>query len=232
MNVDIKGVYDQLWDESIVRLKKNEPELDSYLAKKGNDDRRGVTLLAKLNTKLTSQINHLLHKLRKIEPNQYFYHPESMHLTILSIISCTPGFHLSDVYLHDYIQIIEQSLQDIKAFSINFKGITTSKSSVLIQGFPKNHALNLLRNRLRENFKNSQLLNSIDKRYILQTAHCTVIRYTEPFKNPLKFVDCLESQRDTSFGIMDISEISLVFNNWYQSPDIVKTLHTFKILPE
>lgn len=109
-------------------------------------------------------------------------------------------------------------------FNIHFKGITASSSCILIQGFPENEQLSTLRNKLRENFKQSGLFVSIDTRYKIFTAHLTVMRFSLPLTNNQKLLELLDKYRDYDFGIYQLNQIELVFNNWYQQRSITQQL--------
>src|SRR5690606_2914063 len=102
------------------------------------------------------------------------------------VISCYEGFQLQQINPLDYIDLVRDCLRDIPCFDIQFMGITASPSCIMIKGFPLDGTLDMIRDRLREAFKNSPLEQSLDKRYALQTAHSTVIRFKVPVKHPLK----------------------------------------------
>jgi len=53
----------------------------------------------------------------------------------MSIISCYDGFELKNISIPNYIQIVEESIQDVGKFRIKFKGTTASTSTIMIQGF-------------------------------------------------------------------------------------------------
>lgn len=85
----------------------------------------------------------------------------------MSIISCYDGFNLDTINLSKYISLIKKSLLNTSHIKIEFKGITASPSCLMIQGFMNDEGLNDMRNELRINFKNSDLQQSIDKRYAI-----------------------------------------------------------------
>jgi 2'-5' RNA ligase len=98
-----------------------------------------------------------------------------------------------------------------------------------IQAFPENDHLDQIRERLREQFKYSNLENSLDKRYRISTAHMTVMRYRKNIDQPDSLVQMLESYRPHAFGTAHIQELELVFNDWYQRRGKVKQLHIFSL---
>lgn len=112
---------------------------------------------------------------------------------------------------------------------MNFKGITTSREAVMIQGFSMNDNLDKLRNRLRKDFGLSTLQKSIDSRYKLSSAHITAIRFRKILKSPDSFASMLQSYREIDFGEMQAGSLDLVYNDWYQKSSVVKILHRFKL---
>ncbi len=115
-----------------------------------------------------------------------------------------------------------------KSFKIQFKGLTASPSCILIQGFLTN-TLNEIRDELRKTFKNSDLQQSIDKRYNIQTAHATVIRFKSELTDQTALINLIEKYREFDFGTFEIKQIELVYNDWYQREKFVKKLHTFSL---
>jgi hypothetical protein len=54
---------------------------------------------------------------------------------------------------------------------------------MMVQGFPADEGLQVLRDRLRAAFRQSSLQQSIDQRYSIQTAHSTIIRFRHPLRD-------------------------------------------------
>jgi hypothetical protein len=86
-----------------------------------------------------------------------------------------------------------------------------------------------MRNNLREKFKIGTLYNSIDSRYKIETAHCTVLRFIKELINMKVFIDFLKENRDKYFGNTLVSEIELVYTDWYHKEENVRELHKFKL---
>ena len=93
-----------------------------------------------------------------------------------------------------------------------------------MQGFPIGDGLNILRDRLRSAFKEARLQSSIDTRYKLVTAHSSIIRFCAPFENKQAFFELCNAYRGHDFGRIRLTDIELVFNDWYQSLSVTKSL--------
>lgn len=220
---DTQRIYDEMWQKSLPRFQTGDYEVDAQIQSDG-DTRTGFTVLCRISGEVGGNIERFLQRLRLIEPDQYFYPPTDLHLTVLSVISCYQGFELSDVEPNAYIQVVKQSLENIKPFKIEFRGITASPSCVLVQGFPVDTQLELLRENLRNEFKATSLQTSIDSRYTIATAHTTAARFQVPVTNSAKFLETLSEYRDYTFGTIEIDSVELVFNDWYQRAGATKKL--------
>ncbi|MDR6760165.1 2'-5' RNA ligase [Flavobacterium sp. 2755] len=214
--------YNQLYKTSSEIILKGNYSLDSQI-NDPSDSRFGITLLLRPSEKIKSNIQLFLKDLKAVEPNQYYYPNSDIHITVMSIISCYQGFSLDKINVEDYIEIIQKILEDLGEIKIEFRGITASNSAIMIQGFPSDETLNNLRNKLRENFRNSILEQSIDSRYSIATAHSTVMRFTEKLQNPEKLIEIVEQFRDYNFGDFTADKLELVFNDWYQREE--NTIH-------
>jgi 2'-5' RNA ligase len=224
----MKTIYDNMWRQALPLLKNGQVDTDSLIISK-NDTRRGLTLIFRPPAELLDNIQTFLNEARSVEPSQYFYPRSDLHLTVLSIISCYPGFHLNQIKQADYHQLIEVALQKINSFRLTFRGITASPAGVMVQGFDENGQLDLLRESLRDNFKISNLEHSIDKRYKLQTAHLTVIRFAKKLSQPAAFAALAEAYRNEDFGTCQVHEMELVFNDWYQRKENTVVTKTFRL---
>ncbi|MEG1024469.1 MAG: mutarotase [Flavobacterium sp.] len=207
--------YNQLYKTAAEAILSGKYNLDSHI-KDSSDSRFGITLLARPSKKVNAEIQQFLNHLKAVEQTQYYYPNSDIHITVLSIISCYEGFNLDKIAVEEYIKTVQQSIIDLDEIIIEFRGVTASNSAIMIQGFPSDESLNTLRNKLRENFKNTALEQSIDSRYSISTAHSTVMRFTEKLVNPEKLIEVTEEFRDYNFGIFKVEKLELVFNDWYQ----------------
>ncbi|MFA9194572.1 mutarotase [Flavobacterium sp. FBOR7N2.3] len=224
--MDLAAHYNQLFTESSKAILDNNYVIDTKIDAE-NDNRFGITLLIRPPESIKNKIQSFLNELKKENPTQYYYPNSDMHITVLSIISCYDGFGLNQINPEAYIAIIQENLTAIQDLEINFKGITTSNSTIMIQGFPTNDSLNLFRDLLRKAFQNSSLEQSIDSRYTLFTAHISVCRFKKAINNTEKLISLLEKYRKTDFGKFEVKEIELVYNDWYQKKEKTQIINPF-----
>jgi 2'-5' RNA ligase len=207
--------YNTLFKTSSELILSENYSIDSKI-RDNSDQRFGITLLIRPNDEIKNNIQAFLKEIKKTEPEQYYYPNSDIHITVLAIISCAEGFTLNQFSMSEYVEIIEKSLVDINKIEIEYQGVTLSPSAIMIQGFPSDDSLNTFRNKLRENFKNSSLRQSMDSRYTITAAHSTVMRFQNKLQNPKKLVEIVEKFRNYNFGKFTVDKIELVFNDWYQ----------------
>ncbi len=220
--------YKELYESSIEKIGRGDYQTDSLIDSPA-DKRLGLTLLIRPPQKVKNKIKLFLEELKQIDSYQYYYPISDIHITAMSIISCYEGFRLEQIVVSDYSDLVKQSLKGIDKFKIKFQGITASDSGIMIQGFPENEILNNVRNNLRTNFKDSNLEQSIDKRYTIQTAHATTVRFRKELQNKKAFLAEIEKFKNSYFGSFEVKELELVFNDWYQREKKSILLGKFKL---
>lgn len=228
MHLYLTKHYNQLYENAIQQILADAYQVDK-LIDSPNDNRFGITLILRPSDAVKREIQCFLDQLKQVEPLQYYYPDSDIHVTVMSIISCYNGFKLNQIRVEDYIDIIQQSIGDLKAFEIEFRGITASPSCLMIQGFFKDQTLNRFRDNLRDNFKKTDLEQSIDVRYSIQTAHATVFRLREQLSNKTDYLKIIDAYRDHYFGTFTVDALEFVYDDWYQRQELVKTLHRFQL---
>lgn len=226
--MDLIAHYKELYIDSIQKIKSDQYSTDQ-LMDSPFDRRRGVTLVIRPNDTIRRNIQSFLNELRSIEPDQYYQPDSDIHVTVMSIISCYNEFDLNDIHVPHYVDLIQKSIPSDKSIEISFKGVTASPSCIMVQGFPGDQTLNSIRDRLRINFKESGLQQSIDLRYSIEGAHATVVRFRKPLTKKEDYLKLLEHYREYNFGTMSTDNIELVYNDWYQRKEFVRQLNQFKI---
>lgn len=226
--MNLQEHYNELYKKSSEAILAGNYKLDAQINNE-SDSRFGITFLIRPSEIIKANIQSFLDELKAIEPNQYYYPDSDIHITLMSIISCYDGFSLDTINVHEYIDLIQQSLVILDKIKIEFRGVTASPSAIMIQGFPTDESLNNFRDKLREDFKKSSLQQSIDSRYAISTAHSTVLRFQEKLENPQKLMQVVEKYRDYDFGEFQVENLELVYNDWYQRAKNTIHLAEFRI---
>lgn len=226
--MNLEEHYNKMWEQALHQFEEQEFEFDSLINSE-NDTRYGITLMARPSEEVQQNVSNTLEKLRAVAPNQYYYPNSDLHITVLSIISCSAGFALDRIDRPSTKKSFMLPSIPLSPFAIRFRGLTASPSSVMVQGFPEADRLKTLRNSLRDKFKKSGLHHSIDKRYTLQTAHMTVVRFKESLADAKKFVSAVSGLRDRDFGRCIIDRLKLVKNDWYHRQENVQLIEEFAL---
>lgn len=229
MDTSLQDQYDKMWLAAETAFAAGAPSLDPHLPGKANDDRRGATLLIRPSAAVAAAVGRTLAELRRLEPDQYYYAPEALHVTVLSLFTGTsdPEPYLAQLPL--YRRAIDRALAASAPFTLHFDGLTASPAALLVQGYPLGPELERLRAALRSAIDDVGLGHNLDRRYRITTAHMTAVRFCRPLKDPRRFVTALQSLRRRDFGSSPVTEIHLVENDWYMSRDRVRLLHTYPI---
>lgn len=207
-----------------IQSAQNEVDSEMYNPK---DIRFGLGLRLILSSEILHNSQLLTKEIQKVEPHQYYYPLTNIHATVLALISCTYNFKKEDIDVVRYIRSIECALEGVSSFEVEFNGVTTSTSSIMIQGFPKDDQLEKMRQNLRKVFKSSDLRQNIDERYAIIGLHATVMRYKKPIDYPTELLTTIQNFREHQLGSMRVNKIQFVYNDWYHRIDKTEVLSEF-----
>ena len=226
--MDLEHHYEQMYQQAKPELQAGRVVIDPWLGQAG-DDRYGLTILLRLTQEVEDKVQAALDEFRAIEPGQYYYPASDLHVTVLSVVSCQSGYVLPEGLVHRYVEVVKQALQGVPPFSLSFRGLTASPEAIMVRGYMEDDTLNKVRTSLRQMLLKSGLPQTMDKRYVLQTAHATVLRFAKPLLQGQRLVAMLEQFGDYEFGRARMAELELVYNDWYQRRAKVMTLARFPL---
>lgn len=226
---EAKKIYDQLWRERKTILSSGGMQLDPRLRQKAGDPRRGATLVARPDKEVRDSVNAFLHGAAAICPGQYSYQPSELHLTVLAVIPGSASWRREIHRLPACREVLDEVLQNRRAFSVKFRGVTVSPEAVLIQGFPEDNFLTRLRDDLRNALRDRRVGGNLDRRYKIATAHLTVMRFSHPQTDWKGLLDFLETHRDADFGETRIRSLQLIWSDWCASAGVVRTLREYAL---
>jgi 2'-5' RNA ligase len=227
--LEISGIYQTLWNEAVAAFERGEHKVDAHLSGKANDRRRGVTLICRPSPAVRDAVAGYISRLTEACPGQYFYRPEELHITVLSIISGTELWEREMPLLEVCRPIIGEVLGRCRPFKIHFRGVTASPDSVLIQGFPIGDGLAAIRDELRAAFARDGFGDMPDRRYKAATAHMTAMRFSQPCPDLKPLLSLLKARREMDFGESEISTIQLILGDWYGSAERVQTIQEYRL---
>ena len=221
--------YAGLWNGTINEVREGRVTIDPLLASREPDRRRCITVLARPSAAIQKSVSGFLNELRAIDPDQYYYDPAELHVTVLSLFTATLEHERYLARYAEYLAAVKSVLTNAPSFLIEFMGVTLTREAIMTQGFPETTALNDLRETLRNELRARHLTEGLDSRYILQTAHMTVVRFRAPLRESAGFAGVLERYRNHTFGQIQVQELNLVRNDWYMARMSVELLERFQL---
>jgi 2'-5' RNA ligase len=221
--------YDRLWLATIDDIRSGNIEIDPVLATGLLDSRRGLTVMARPSPNVRQRVANFLSRLRRLEPEQYYYSPSEFHITVLSLFTATVEYERLLARADEYAAVVNSIFRKVAPIQIEFTGITASRSAIMIQGFCETEALNNVRDALRKELRRRRLAEGVDQRYRLETAHMTVARFRVPLRDSGRLAAMLERGRRIPFGAANITRVNLVKNDWYQSRRTIETLKEYRL---
>jgi 2'-5' RNA ligase len=222
-------IYEQLWGEAVAALALGRPQVDPHLSDRAHDWRRGVSLLFQPSPGVQARIKLLLDELAAEFPGQYFYRPEELHVTVLSLISASEDWRNQIREVSRFKVLLREALRGQPNFEISFRGVTAAPNAVMIQGFPVGEALEKLRGTVRRAFAQHGFGDRLDRRYRNVTAHLTAMRFARPDANWQRLLAILTAHRETRFGNGRVSSLQLVWGDWYRSTGNLRILEEFRL---
>ena len=193
-----------------------DPLLIQEVRAAGADQRYGVNLIVRPPPHVISHIRAVQQRLRMHEPDQYFYPPDDLHLTLIELCSSRPQRDAETLAaavaqtLPEMVHTAPQALlvcpllgYDQRACALNF--------------LPVDHALQTLRGHLADQLASYGM--TIASRYPPQSAHVTLMRYLQPLQtDPSAWVETLQAAPCASLE-WQIDAIWLTWGaTWYGMP--------------
>jgi 2'-5' RNA ligase len=222
-------IYDQLWSKTITALESGGLQVDPLLRAKAGDPRRGVTLMARPNAVVRKRVGKFLREAAAICPGQHFYKPAELHVTVLAVIPCSEAWREEIHRLPVCRTVLDEVLENCRAVSLKFRGVTVSPEAVLVQGFPQDNALARIRNELRSALRDHGVGENLDRRYKIAAAHMTVMRFSHPQADWKRLLDFLETHRETDFGETRFQSLQLIWNDWCASAGATHMLQEYAL---
>jgi 2'-5' RNA ligase len=224
---ELYPLYEAMWQEGWSKVREGQIAYDALAFKKERDGRRGLSLVARLAPGVVQRTGLFLDAMREVEPEQYYYPPSDIHLTILSLLTAAEHNQEQLAYADDFTAAVEDALSGVSAFQLETIGVTLTASAVLAQGFPEADALQPIRERIRAVLRAQGLGGGLDRRYHQRAAHHTIMRFAAPLQSAERFEQAMTAYREYPFGSSTIARVDLAIHDWYLSADRLRILKTY-----
>lgn len=189
-------------------------DIDPWLSDRAADRRRGLSLIFTLPAHVSRNISFALGKLREVEPGQYYYPAQDMHVTVIDLIRATPDFALTPEEEAAYVSAVKLAVEGGHPFEVAFRGLVASGRAVMAAGFYQ-PGLADLRQAVRHHLGVHKL--QLKERYQQTTAHVTVARQQAPLIDPHQDLATLATLANLNFGTLVVDQVELVVHDWYNS---------------
>lgn len=169
----------------------------------------------------------IIEPLRKEDNNQYYYLPESLHLTLqnVRIISNPPFFTKKDIV--KVKKVFEEVIPKFRSFSFELRNLFELPTSLSICGFC-DEVLKYLVLELREKLQKAGVPDN--KKYASDEVffgNITICRYT---KKPTKdFLAKIKELKNIEIGRFVIKEVSLITTNKVCHPSKTQIIEIYKL---
>jgi 2'-5' RNA ligase len=217
----------------ITRLEQEGIAPDNILAEElsgpGSDLRYGVNIIAAPSPELQVHILLIQQYLKELNPNQYYYPPGDLHLTLLEICSSCPKAEIDDVAatINDHIHAI---LQDLKPFQLNFPSLVCDNKACALIFESNNSSLLKVREQMIERI--GGLGVDYKPRYFPNSAHITFMRYINPLNPDLEtWIRYLKLTPVNLNLVWKIESLSISWGaTWYGMHSRIKQAGPFELL--
>jgi len=176
------------------------------------DDRQiGLTSVSFLSRELQYKISsEIIAPLRAADPNQYYYPPESLHLTVqnLKTISDPPLFDRQ--YIEKARKVFAQTVPNHEPLSLDIQGIFELPTSLALCAFSSETYEELVLN-LRKGLEVAGIPD--DKKYApgVVLGNITFCRFTQ--KPNISFEHKVEELKEVKMGSFELENIYLIQSN-------------------
>ncbi|HVZ67485.1 MAG TPA: hypothetical protein VG917_04420 [Patescibacteria group bacterium] len=226
--------YSQKQSEEIERIERafksgNNPSqvvepVDDY----ANDNRLCLTSVVFLPKEITEIItNKLIEPLRKLDEKQYFFPPESMHITINNIRVINDPPHFNDDDIEKTKEVFGRVIPKYKMINFDLRGLWDLPTSLALKAFTDERFGNLAME-IRKELKNAGVPD--DKSYgsnDVVIGSSTIVRYTS--KPNEKFMKKIEELKNIKVGSFDAKDIKLIVTNAVDHPNKTKIIESFSL---
>lgn len=214
----VEAIYQDIAARGQARLASGNIQADPYLIDAVLDQRRGLSVIAFPDDSIKTRCLQVVQALAEAEAGQFPYAAESLHLTVLNLVTVGHFGSAEERRLPQFTEVVTRALLDVGSFEVNYVGLVLAPDCVIVRGYPVGPTLERLRERLRQEMRTAGYGELLDRRYRLQTAHSTVFRFRTPLNDPRRFDGLVKSFANLALGTCRFSAVELIKHDWYMTP--------------
>lgn len=232
-NSSTHNIYDNWYKNNQSKILAGQWDLVSreILDNPEKDYLRGLNLITYLPLRINRLIDkRLISKLSlTIGDSGWIMPSKGRHITVLDILphnSRMADWGL-DAFTEKYIKVVENTISPFnKSIEIKLKGIFASPDGITIQGFPVGESLFELRHLLRQGLTKAKLANFEEKKYTVQTAHISLVKFTKPL-NGKALIRTVDELRNFHMGHFTLEKLILNYSSRYDKYFTIEILKEY-----
>lgn len=211
--MEVANLYENILYDGIAKIKNQEEIIDDFI-ENPKDTRMGIALLIRPPKDIRNKIENIESKIKEVEENQYYYPQKDLHITLLDITTARQNFKYTTDQVNTCIKLTEKVVKSTKQFKIIFKGLVLSDGAIMVKGYYENE-MELMRQKLRKAIIDNNM--KLDERYTTISSHITISRFKHKLEHRNELIKMIEKYKNYYFGKCTVSEIELIYHNWYDS---------------
>ncbi len=220
----------ELFDNLEAKLKKGESSVTLVEPVKDyvNDRRTCLTSVVFIPTELQEKIlDKVISPLKEADTRQYYYVPNSFHLTIQNIktINEPPSFNENDIELAR--EVFQEVISKFKSINFQIAGIFELPTSLSLRAY-SDETLKDLALALRKKLKEAGVPDN--KTYASEEVvfgNISISRYTSDPNQA--FFEQVEQLKNVEIGVLKAFTVSLITTNSICHPDKTKIIEKFNL---
>jgi hypothetical protein len=214
-----------MWRLNRARLLRGEAHMDPFLDRPEEDQRRCLTLLARIPPTLHPALLDLQARLLRTGP-AFAYPPASFHFTIRGIYDYGKYTRV-DADIREIGEILSRLIADLPPLTVHYQGLNCNRSAAFVQGFYDHPALGTFRLAIGETLAGFRVAPLPMLDVDIDFTWINLLRFTQTDAAPL--LGGLAALRDVEVGTMEIHEFELSEIDKFCRPDSTVRFRTFKI---
>ncbi len=215
---------EEMWRLNRTRLLRGEAHIDPFLDRMEEDQRRCLTLLARIPPTLHPVLLDLQARLLRAGP-AFAYPPSSFHFTIRGIYDYGKYTRV-DADIRAIGEILSRLIADLSPFAVHFRGVNCNRSAVFVQGFYDAPTLGMFRLAIGEALAAFRVAPLPTLDVDIDFAWVNLLRFSRTDLDSL--VGAVAAFRDVEGGTAEIHELELSEIDKFCLPDSTVRFRTFK----
>ena len=206
----VGALYDDIWRASREHYRRRDVVVDDRPIE--GSARWGISAVLRPST-VPEAIRNAAQQLADVMGNGHvFYGPGNLHVTVRSIEGYREAVPRGDQRIALYEGVLRRALEHLGPVTVEFAGLTASRSSVLLQGWP-DASLQDFRDRLYDMLSEVGAIVSgpeLSRSSIRKTCHATLALTGGPLEVPERFVEFIDDHRATYYSRITFGQLELV----------------------